>query len=691
MNRRLNSRFHPNLVELERRDTPAWWSITAPTPAEGNVGSTVATHTGALTFSPDYEVVNGTVTVFGDTATEAIVKALVGSIGVTINGQTTDYAFGAATVGSTVADNKPYLTVITGNSVALSFEDMAGQPGCDYDYNDRSWSGVTVAGREAPVIATFDTVIGVAGLKDHPDIVGLHHQVTQFNDTEYRWEETFTNIATPHNYSPAYGFYDKGVVKMELGVRDIGYVLRTEAPAGWSASLDPMSLDAYLQPVVRFEGPPLMPGQAVTFAHYTPAFPVSQAACFVAGPNGSPNTDGGACLAPGPLPTVSVAVSNSLVPVNANNDNWKQVEGKPVDTDRWLSANLKFIPKIRDFNAVNLWQDDPQLVPLTVTVTGGYAGTLEVKKANGNGLGKLAFWEDTKKAKAFTTKAIVAGTNPTTVTLYVEGQHESSAKDDSAITATFTLGSDVKIKATDSKAVTVSPVINSFTASIPTPSVSFVNQNPANGMNGVQAYKPATPGVAGAPGIEFIGKLTNGPLPIKFVHNVRNLRNGINQNVPLAGAVFVAGSGLPNQSLSPIAGSGLTYPSLDGANPDDPTAQPPGTFASEQNPPNDITVKLQDSPGTSGPNPLVRSKLDKIDYAMSFKLFMTVQYSDMSIYPIAYWEWYANFYATTNVLGSGVTVIDPASKVATVGGWVKSNDDPLKTVGPVWNGNVGWQ
>lgn len=118
------------------------------------------------------------------------------------------------------------------------------------------------------------------------------------------------------------------------------------------------------------------------------------------------------------------------------------------------------------------------------------------------------------------------------------------------------------------------------------------------------------------------------------------------------------------------------------------------TFASDQNPPDDVTVKFQDSPSTAGPSdpsPLIRSKLDKIDYEMLFRLYLVVQYADKSIYPIAYWDWGANFYATTNVPNSGVAVIDPASKVSKATNWVRSNGDPLKTAGPVRNGNVEWQ
>jgi len=71
--------------------------------------------------------------------------------------------------------------------------------------------------------------------------------------------------------------------------------------------------------------------------------------------------------------------------------------------------------------------------------------------------------------------------------------------------------------------------------------------------------------------------------------------------------------------------------------------------------------------------------------------YLVVRYADKSIYPIAYWDWNVNFYATTNVAGKGVSVIAAASKVSTEGDFVRSNADPLKTAGPIFNGNTGWR
>ncbi len=136
MNRRLNSRFRPNLLELERRDTPAWWSITAPTPAEGNVGSTAATLTGTLGINPGHTPHNGTVMIFAPTATEAAIEALSGTISVEFDGETVEYFFGPDSVGD-VSDHKAFAVSVSGSDVVILLEDMADFPDVtpDWDYN----------------------------------------------------------------------------------------------------------------------------------------------------------------------------------------------------------------------------------------------------------------------------------------------------------------------------------------------------------------------------------------------------------------------------------------------------------------------------------------------------------------------------------------------------------------------------
>ncbi len=86
MTPRIRSQFRPALFELERRDVPAWFSVTGPTPAEGTAGVTDATHVGSLTLNPDYAAVNGVVTVWADSAVAAAVEAVRGTVTVTVGG-----------------------------------------------------------------------------------------------------------------------------------------------------------------------------------------------------------------------------------------------------------------------------------------------------------------------------------------------------------------------------------------------------------------------------------------------------------------------------------------------------------------------------------------------------------------------------------------------------------------------------
>ena len=275
------------MCELERRDTPAWWSVTAPIPGEGTAGVTDATHTGQLTFAPDVTPTNGVAAVWADTVAHAAAKALVGTVTVTLLGQSVEHTFGPDSVGTAVADHKAFLAVASGSSVSLVFKDMAGQPGCDYDYNDRSWGGVSVAGSANPVVAVHEELWGPAGILGTEDSVSIRQTVTRFSETEYEWDEEFTNLST--SISNPLSLYNLGVGFFEAGVPDLADVTRAETPPGWATSqLDPtpnMNL-----PAMRWDGGPLMPGDSVTFKYFTPPRPVGHSSGYSGTP---PHPDGG--------------------------------------------------------------------------------------------------------------------------------------------------------------------------------------------------------------------------------------------------------------------------------------------------------------------------------------------------------------------------------------------------------------
>lgn len=377
----------------------------------------------------------------------------------------------------------------------------------------------------------------------------------------------------------------------------------------------------------------------------------------------------------GSMRSIHMTFDSKYIPVNANNDN-----GSP-----WKSAALPFIPTTRDFAATNLPVDDPQLVKVTLNISPGPAGTLSVS-AFTPGEASVAFWEDKRKQSPFSSKLVDGKGGPSTVTFYVEGTHESSSLlDEVRIDLTFTTP---QLTMELDQTVWVTPFINttqSFTSTVPDPSVYFTNRLPVDGYLGMTAGQPPQqPGEDAVDGIEFDAKITNGTLTMKYVQILRDVQNGANGSG--AGGVYTVASGLANQNLLPKPGSGLTYPALDSIDPADPTASLDFTSTPTAT---GVRIYTADAPGSSSPTNA--DKLDKLDVKYLFRTHIVARYLDNSLYPIAYWDWNVNFYATTNVLDRGVTVIAAASKVSLEGSWVKSNADPLKTAGPIPNRNTKWQ
>jgi hypothetical protein len=495
----------------------------------------------------------------------------------------------------------------------------------------------------------------------------LHVKVTDSPDGHpgrFLWEYTVTN----DTFSGIYG--DNPLVFLHVDFNtQVANAADWQSSTGEEGFADGTTIDG-----VGLNYMNAYPGESEWLSFTTPPTPIDKHAWAETGLPATGVAVYGEVAAPGKPPTIDVNFGTELIPVNADNDNGS----------KWKSAALPFIPSTRDFDAVNLPVDDPELVPVTVTIGGGYAGTLTVW-AESTGEGSVDFWQDRKKQVAFDSQNIAEGTDPTTVTLYVEGTHESETLNDVLVHAKFVTANPTLGVMRDTW-VSVAPIINSFTNTIPDPSVRFANLGPpANGLAGLVASR-SDGGGKFTPGIVFNADITNGALTIKDMGNFRNVVNGANGTA--AGGVFVAGSGLANQNYLPNVGSGFTYPGLDSYDPNDPTDS--GTlFTATPNPPDGVLIRSEDSPSTGWP--ANSSKLDTMDVKYLIREYLVVRYADKSIYPIAYWDWNVNFYATTNVPGSGVSVINAASKVSAEGDWVRSNADPLKTAGPIFNGNTGWR
>jgi hypothetical protein len=94
-----------------------------------------------------------------------------------------------------------------------------------------------------------------------------------------------------------------------------------------------------------------------------------------------------------------------------------------------------------------------------------------------------------------------------------------------------------------------------------------------------------------------------------------------------------------------------------------------------------------DSPDVVFVNNAIAKSFKQVDYQMSFMMYLVVKYSDGTIYSIGNWNWDAYLYAHTWVAGTGMTVIDPLSKVTT-SSFNRTNDDPSVTTLPLYSESV---
>ena len=196
----------------------------------------------------------------------------------------------------------------------------------------------------------------------------------------------------------------------------------------------------------------------------------------------------------------------------------------------------------------------------------------------------------------------------------------------------------------------------------------------------MQAKNPALP-LDKQNGITFLADvMTTGNQPIKYLQNILNEVNGPNAG----GATFTfhirPNGGERLFDLIPDPMSGATFPFLD-SNSKNPAADPTIASGSIPSPnPNSATYFTVDSPAraiiANGKN------LKQLDEKLTFRMYLRIQYEDGTLYAIANWNWNVNFYGKGWVEGTGMTVIDPSSKVLADADWTRSNDDPTRTIPP---------
>ena len=260
---------------------PAWWSLVAPSPAAGTLGDTAATHSGELSFNPNYVPANGAVSVWADTAADAVSKAFVGVINVTTTDQSLDYVFGPDTVGTTAADQKPFIITVSGTSVGIAFEDMAGQSDCDYDYNDQTWSGVTATEVSAGTPVVIDSL---QATWHNPDAQGETMTVTSTvtydapgYPGEYRWQYHVTNNDVGVDAGKGAGVYN-----FSVPASDASAVTSVELSNPWASGFTtgygiPGQLLSWVH-LGETDPDTLLPGESADFAFASDPIPVAMLA-----------------------------------------------------------------------------------------------------------------------------------------------------------------------------------------------------------------------------------------------------------------------------------------------------------------------------------------------------------------------------------------------------------------------------
>jgi hypothetical protein len=315
------------------------------------------------------------------------------------------------------------------------------------------------------------------------------------------------------------------------------------------------------------------------------------------------------------------------------------------------------------------------------------------------GNGALRFWSDAKKTSQ--VKTIDALGNQGTVTVYVEGIHESRSAGDVAVHLTYTTSSNVVLDFF-SQRVTVTPIVESFTGTPPPgQSVYFTNtyaakvfgnnpNAPEDGSGGMWA-SGIGPNNKDLPGIAFRADVTTGGLPdmsMNFAQNMTAWRNGVNTRNAGYGWTFQQQQP-PNPRLVPYSVTKkpqyqwAPYPMLD-------ALQGQYLYGYGEHPvvprPNGVIVETEDSPRTGTPKlaGIVQEEdlgwTNLIDLREEFRMHLVIAYSDGSIYPVAALNWSVNFWGDTrgvNQQGVGVgPTVNRDPQGVRAGPYGLSNEDP---------------
>jgi hypothetical protein len=388
---------------------------------------------------------------------------------------------------------------------------------------------------------------------------------------------------------------------------------------------------------------------------------------------------GSKTTATGTVAVVAVTLTmpnGTYVPVNADNDNGSVFKAPGIPTTRDLNS-FKTLTKV-----------DPELQQVNIAVTPGgvLPGSFRLTFSTA-GTGSVRLWTDANKTSQIVYGAtwlsrllppsfFVEGLKSTTAT---QGPGGPSTPLDVTISLVYSVASGGSVTGKVDLAVT--PVVNSFTV---TPAagqnINFIELAPM-GPQGLTAQ--AIVGGAFQPGEVVKADVRNGSnVTMHFVQNITEAKNGANGSA--AGFVYTAASSLANLNLVPDTTQNptLTFPCLDSLS-NSPTDYHNFTTTATAT---GVVIQGDDSPGAWGPNN--NDKLAIIDYRLSFRVYLVAEYADGSLYSLGYINWVANFWADTNVPGTGVSVIKVPKGVTADATWTASNVDPAQTNPPIYNNGM---
>jgi hypothetical protein len=370
-------------------------------------------------------------------------------------------------------------------------------------------------------------------------------------------------------------------------------------------------------------------------------------------------------------------VAPQFVPVNADNDNG--------------SAVTNGIPARRDFSVSPIPAGDGDLMWAQLTCVGFPAGGQWSCLTQTPFGGHIDKWIDDKKTAEFFPYADANHPGGEgTCDFYFEGTHESSALNDVTITFTYTVNGTPH---SASAQMTVTPLITTFTV---TPWNAPAGQNvwfdQGNGRGGaLNALNGMTTlSTVGQWGAQFNATLTDKNLsgnPV-FIQNLTKVPNGtlgpttFNNNE--VGATFTAGTNPASQNyaITPAAQrAGAAFPLLD-----TPATPPEYPLVQSSNDGNTATIQAVDTPRL--PPTANAGNGTAIDVQFGFKLYLVWKYPSGIYYPVAYYEWWVDWYATGNgPVNNIILTYGVQSDVI----YIPSNATPGKMVGPVANANFSWQ